>query len=55
MSRVYTDVPQAPLIEAINTLKVPEGWSDIEWIARPLTGPKLVRWSQFRAKSEQKD
>lgn len=52
MSRRYVSVPQAPLIEAINVLPVPPAWREIEWIAHPLTGPRLVRWGQFRAKSE---
>jgi integrase len=36
MSRHYTNVPQAPLIEAINTLAVPEQWRALPWWADPL-------------------
>lgn len=35
MSRRYTHVPQAPLIEAIDTLPVPEGWSEAPWFINP--------------------
>lgn len=36
MSRLYTDVPQAPLIEAINTLPVVEAWANAPWLKDPL-------------------
>jgi len=36
MSRHYTNVPQAPLIEAINTLPVPEQWRILPWLGDPL-------------------
>jgi integrase/recombinase XerD len=36
MSRHYTNVPQAALIEAINTLPVPAAWQALEWWADPL-------------------
>jgi integrase/recombinase XerD len=36
MSRHYTSVPQAPLIEAINTLPVIRGWTDAPWMLEPL-------------------
>lgn len=36
MSRHYTNVPQAPLIEAINTLPVPAQWAALEWFEDPL-------------------
>ena len=36
MSRHYTNVPQAPLIEAINTLPVPDLWRDLPWWNDPL-------------------
>jgi integrase len=36
MSRHYTNVPQQPLIVAINTLPVPQVWRDLPWIADPL-------------------
>ncbi|XKM40386.1 tyrosine-type recombinase/integrase [Rhizobium ruizarguesonis] len=36
MSRHYTNVPQAPLIEAINKLPVPELWARLPWLDDPL-------------------
>jgi integrase len=36
MSRHYTNVPQAPLIEAINKLPVPETWAKLPWHDDPL-------------------
>lgn len=39
MSRHYTHVPQAPLIEAINTLPVPQLWRDLPWWEDP------IRWA----------
>lgn len=36
MSRHYTNVPQAPLIEAINKLPVPETWRGLGWWEDPL-------------------
>ncbi len=36
MSRHYTNVPQAPLIEAINTLPVPDNWRGLFWWNEPL-------------------
>lgn len=36
MSRHYTNVPQAPLIEAINKLPVPSLWSGLPWLEDPL-------------------
>lgn len=36
MSRHYTNVPQAPLIEAINKLPVPETWAKLPWLDDPL-------------------
>lgn len=53
MSRHYTNVPQAPLIEAINTLPVIPAWRDAEWLNDPLTWQnKLVRggWDRRRAR-----
>jgi integrase/recombinase XerD len=35
MSRHYTNVPQAPLIEAIDTLPVPDAWRALPWVASP--------------------
>lgn len=47
MSRHYTHVPQAPLIEAINTLPVIPSWRDAEWMREPLVWQsKLVRWGK---------
>jgi integrase len=36
MSRHYTNVPQAPLIEAINKLPVPDAWRFLPWLDDPL-------------------
>lgn len=36
MSRHYTNVPQAPLIEAINKLPVPDAWRFMKWLEDPL-------------------
>ncbi len=36
MSRHYTNVPQKPLLEAINTLPVPQVWRDLWWWDEPL-------------------
>lgn len=36
MSRHYTNLPQKPLIEAINTIDVTEGWKALEWLEDPL-------------------
>ncbi|RWN51435.1 MAG: site-specific integrase [Mesorhizobium sp.] len=36
MSRHYTNVPQKPLIEAIDTLPVPASWRALPWVAAPL-------------------
>lgn len=36
MSRHYTNVPQAPLIEAINKLPVPDAWRFMPWLDDPL-------------------
>lgn len=42
MSRHYTHVPQAPLIEAINKLPVIDAWRDAPWMRDPLKfRPKL--------------
>jgi integrase len=47
MSRRYTRVPQAPLIEAINTLPVPSMWKDIPWWDDPLRFSRTqVRWGK---------
>ncbi|NNH56963.1 tyrosine-type recombinase/integrase [Rhizobium laguerreae] len=36
MSRHYTNVPQAPLVDAINKLPVPEAWRALPWLDDPL-------------------
>lgn len=36
MSRHYTNVPQAPLIEAIDTLPVVSEWANVPWMLDPL-------------------
>lgn len=47
MSRHYTNVPQAPLIEAINKLPVPDAWRFIPWLEDPLAwSVKLVKWGK---------
>lgn len=35
MSRHYTNVPQAPLIAAVDTLEVGQGWRALPWVAAP--------------------
>jgi integrase/recombinase XerD len=41
-SRVYTNVPQAPLIEAINTLPVIRAWAEAPWMTDPLAFARKV-------------
>ncbi|MGV2136934.1 tyrosine-type recombinase/integrase [Agrobacterium sp. 16-2014-1-2a] len=41
MSRRYTSVPQGPLIEAINTLPVPEAWRNLWWWRDPLHASRV--------------
>lgn len=36
MSRHYTNIPQKPLIEAINTIEAPKDWLEFEWWEDPL-------------------
>lgn len=36
MSRHYTNIPQQPLIDAINTIVVTDGWKAMEWLEDPL-------------------
>lgn len=36
MSRHYTHVPQAPLLDAINTLPVIKAWADLPWMKDPV-------------------
>lgn len=44
MSRHYTNVPQAPLIEAINTIIPPEGWP--MWASPVVAGREFVKWGK---------
>ncbi|WP_442920858.1 tyrosine-type recombinase/integrase [Mesorhizobium sp. CCNWLW176] len=49
MSRHYTNVPQAPLIEAINKLPVPDAWRKLAWWQDPLAwSAKLVEGTGAR-------
>lgn len=48
MSRHYTNVPQAPLIEAINRLPVPALWRSLPWWEAPLA------WSAKLAEGDRK-
>jgi integrase/recombinase XerD len=36
MSRLYTNAPQQPLIDAINTLPVIAGWANAPWMNDPI-------------------
>jgi integrase/recombinase XerD len=36
MSRLYTNVPQQPLIDAINTLPVIAAWAGAPWMKDPM-------------------
>ena len=46
MSRRYTQVPQLPLIDAINTLPVPQGWRRMWWWKNPLGWSRRhVKWA----------
>lgn len=45
MSRRYTSIPQAPLIDAINKLPVPAAWRGAAWWADPLgNARKIIEW-----------
>lgn len=47
MSRHYTAVPQAHLIEAINTLPVPDEWRRMPWWGDPLSWSRRhVKWGR---------
>jgi integrase/recombinase XerD len=47
MSRHYTNVPQQPLIEAINTLPVIPAWTAADWMLDPVgMAGKLVKWGK---------
>lgn len=49
MSRVYTQVPQAPLIEAINKLPTITDWASAAWLSEPVKWQrKLVQSSRWK-------
>jgi len=56
MSRHYTNLPQAPLLEAINKLPVIAAWRDADWMLdpKPWFG-KLVRWENYGRGGRQKE
>lgn len=55
MSRRYTNIPQAPLVEAINTLPVPAAWLALPWLADPLAwSGKLLEWGDPAKRCERK-
>lgn len=55
MSRRYTNVPQQPLIDAINGIVVPVLWSNVEWLADPLAwSRKLVNSQEARRDLKEK-
>jgi integrase/recombinase XerD len=48
MSRHYTNVPQAPLIEAIGRLPTIDAWANSDWLTDPLTWQgKVQRWENY--------
>lgn len=50
MSRLYTNVPQQPLIDAVNTIIIPTEWCDFVWYSDPIKWEgKLVSWSKKSA------
>lgn len=56
MSRHYTNVPQAPLIEAIDKLPVPERWRSLPWWEDPLAwSSKLAEGTGRRTDLEGKN
>ncbi|ANV24459.1 tyrosine-type recombinase/integrase [Agrobacterium pusense] len=56
MSRHYTNVPQAPLIESINKIPVPEAWHRLPWLEDPLGwSGKLVEGTGKRNDLDKKD
>lgn len=56
MSRHYTNVPQANLIEAIDRLPVPEVWRQMPWVASPKDWwSKLAEGTGRRTDLEAKD
>jgi integrase len=55
MSRHYTNVPQPPLIEAINKLPVPDLWRALPWLDDPLAwSGKLAEGTGRRTDLERK-
>ena len=52
MSRHYTNIPQAPLIEAINTLPVPDIWRQCAWWQDPIAWTKKVYRPEKYAKAK---
>jgi integrase/recombinase XerD len=48
MSRRYTNIPQKPLIEAINTIEVPDSWRALEWWQDPLAWSGKLAGEQGR-------
>jgi integrase/recombinase XerD len=48
MSRRYTNIPQKPLIDAINTIEVPASWRALEWWQDPLTWSRKLAGEQGR-------
>lgn len=46
MSRRYTNVPQQPLIDAINGIAVPAMWEGAEWLADPLAWSRKLAGEQ---------
>lgn len=55
MSKHYTHVPQAPLIEAINKLPVPDAWRFMPWLEDPLAwSGKLAAGTGRRTDLERK-
>ena len=47
MSRRYTSVPQKALLEAINTLPVPDLWRELPWWEDPAAhSRKLMKWGK---------
>lgn len=47
MSRHYTHVPREPLLQAINTLPVPDLWRSLPWWRDPLGASKChIKWGQ---------
>lgn len=49
MSRRYTNVPQAHLIQAINTIAVPDSWRNLWWWRDPLACSRNhIKWGTVR-------